>query len=138
RDAPAPSGNAGVGWMRAASGAGARTGIVGTLAYMSPEQWQAGAANIDHRTDGWATGIMLFQMLSGRHPFEIVPAVDPLAWVVQLDESMPRLSEIAPDVPPELADVVDRCLRKRKAERLPDARALLRALEAFLPGRSAP
>jgi hypothetical protein len=128
---------AGMGWM-GAGGAGARTGIVGTMAYMSPEQWQVGATEIDHRTDVWATGIMLFQMLSGRHPYEVLTVPDPLAWVVKLDESMPPLAEHAPDVPPELADVVDRCLRKRKAERLPDARGLLRALEPFLPGRSAP
>jgi hypothetical protein len=48
---------------------------------------------------------------------------------------MPRLLEMAPGVPAELAAIVDRCLRKHKEERFPDALSLLRALEPFLPGR---
>ena len=51
---------------------------------------------------------------------------------------MPSLRDARrPTCPRELADVVDRCLRKRKDERCPDALALLRALEPFLPGRYA-
>lgn len=107
--------------------------ILGTMTYMSPEQWGAGGP-VDHRTDIWAVGIMLFRMLAGRAPLE--PLRGPqLAVTAALDEPMPRLADAAPDVPPELADVVDRCLRKRKEERFPDAGALLQALEPFLPGR---
>ncbi len=46
--------------------------MMGTLPYMSPEQWGIGVP-IDHRTDIWAVGIMLFRMLAGKHP------LDPLA-----------------------------------------------------------
>jgi hypothetical protein len=113
----------------------ARTGIIGTMAYMSPEQWGVGGP-IDHRTDIWATGLILFQMLAGRHPLESLDG-DPRDWVTDLDSPLPSLRHEAPDVPPELAAIVDRCLRKRKEERLPDAAALLRALEPFLPGRFA-
>jgi serine/threonine protein kinase len=113
----------------------ARTGIIGTMAYMSPEQWGVGGP-IDHRTDIWATGLILFQMLTGRHPLESLGG-DPRAWVTDLDSPLPSLRQEAPDVPAELADVVDRCLRKRKEDRLPDAAALLRALEPYLPGRFA-
>jgi len=107
--------------------------IMGTMAYMSPEQWGIGVP-IDHRTDIWAVGIMLFRMLSGKHPLD--PLRGPQLMVTgMLDEPMPRLLQMAPDVPPDLAAVVDRCLLKNKDERFPDATSLLRALEPFLPGR---
>jgi serine/threonine protein kinase len=107
--------------------------LVGTLSYMSPEQWRGGA-EVDPRTDIWAVGIILFRMLAGRHPLD--PLRGPqLAVTAFLDEPMPRLRQVAPDVPAELADVVDRCLLKHKDQRFPDAQALLRALEPFLPGR---
>jgi serine/threonine protein kinase len=107
--------------------------LLGTMSYMSPEQWGNGVA-IDHRTDIWAVGIMLFRMLAGRHPLE--PLRGPQLMVTGLlHEPMPLLHQVAPDVPPELAAVVDRCLLKRKEERFPDAHALLRALEPFQPGR---
>jgi serine/threonine protein kinase len=113
----------------------ARTGIIGTMAYMSPEQWGVGGV-IDHRTDIWATGLILFQMLTGRHPLETLGG-DPRAWVTDLDSPLPSLRNESTDVPPELADVVDKCLKKRRDERFPDAAALLRALEPFTPGRFA-
>ncbi|MDC0712659.1 serine/threonine-protein kinase [Stigmatella sp. ncwal1] len=107
--------------------------LVGTVPYMSPEQWGNGVS-VDLRTDIWALGILLFRMLAGRHPLE--PLRGPqLAVTAFLDEPMPRLRDVAPDVPAALADVVDRCLLKRKEERFPDAASVLRALEPFLPGR---
>ncbi|MET0406707.1 MAG: protein kinase, partial [Cystobacter sp.] len=106
--------------------------IMGTMAYMSPEQWGIGVP-IDHRTDIWAVGIMLFRMIAGKHPLE--PLRGPQLMVTGiLEEPMPRLQQMAPGVPPDLAAVVDRCLFKSRDERFPDATALLRALEPFLPG----
>ncbi len=110
-----------------------RGAIMGTMAYMSPEQWGIGV-EIDNRTDIWAVGIMLFRMIAGKHPLD--PLRGPQLMVTaQLDEPMPRLRDAVPDVPPELADIVDRCLLKHKEQRFPDALSLLRALEPFLPGR---
>ncbi|WP_223638715.1 serine/threonine-protein kinase [Corallococcus sp. EGB] len=107
--------------------------IMGTMAFMSPEQWGIGVA-VDNRTDIWAVGLMLFRMLAGKHPLD--PLRGPQLMVTgMLDEPMPLLKSMAPDVPQELAAVVDRCLLKRKDERYPDAASLLRALEPFLPGR---
>ncbi|WP_268811458.1 serine/threonine-protein kinase [Archangium violaceum] len=110
-----------------------RGSILGTMAYMSPEQWGNGVA-IDHRTDIWAVGIMLFRMLAAQHPLGNMGGPQ-LAVTALLDEPMPRLREVVPDAPPELAAIVDRCLLKHKEERFPDALSLLRALEPFLPGR---
>jgi hypothetical protein len=73
-------------------------------------------------------------MMAGKHPLD--PLRGPQLMVTaMLDEPMPRLREMVPDVPQELADVIDRCLLKVKDQRFPDALSLLRALEPFLPGR---
>jgi len=107
--------------------------LLGTLPYMAPEQW--GGSELDHRVDIWAAGIMLFQMLAGRHPLAPLQGIQ-LLVTKDLAAPMPSLRQVARDVPPELAGVVDRCLRKRREERFPDAVSLLRALEPFLPGRT--
>ncbi len=108
-----------------------RSSISGTMAYMSPEQWGVGG-EIDHRTDIWAVGLILYELLSGRHPLETTP--NALTWVRELQYVFPPLTGAAPQVPLELGSVVDTCVRKRKEERYSDANALLRALEPFLPG----
>ena len=107
--------------------------IVGTLPYMAPEQWAN--SDLDHRVDLWAIGIMLFQMLAGQHPLAPLAGLQ-LMVTRELDTPMPPLRRMAPEVPVELAAVVDRCLRKRKEERFADAMSLMRALEPHLPGRS--
>ncbi|WP_224248330.1 nSTAND1 domain-containing NTPase [Hyalangium gracile] len=110
-----------------------RGAIMGTVPYMSPEQWRGGH-KVDHRTDIWAVGIMLFRMIAGKHPLD--PLRGPqLSVTAHLAEPMPRLRDMVPDVDPALAEVVDRCLIKPKEQRIPDAVSLLRALEPFLPGR---
>jgi ABC-type multidrug transport system fused ATPase/permease subunit len=106
--------------------------VLGTLSYMSPEQW--GADGIDARTDLWSAGIVLFKLLSGAHPLEGKHGAE-LAVTADLQVPMPRLSSVAPNVPQGLAEVVDRCLLKPKRERFADARALLEALEPFESGR---
>jgi serine/threonine protein kinase len=110
--------------------------LLGTLSYMSPEQWRGGS-DVDHRTDIWAVGIMLFRMLAGKHPLDPLRGSQ-LSITGALDEPMPLLRAVAPDVPPGLAEVVDRCLLKHKEQRFPDAGALLSALEPFLPGHHPP
>jgi serine/threonine protein kinase len=108
------------------------SGIIGTMAYMSPEQW--GLGDVDVRTDIWAVGVILYQMLTGVHPLEAFEP-DPYGFVMQLDKPMPSVAGVVPGLPAELATVVDACLKKKHAERLADATSLLRALEPFMPGR---
>jgi len=107
--------------------------IMGTMSYMSPEQWGIGV-DIDDRTDIWALGIMLFRMLAGKHPLDPLRGKQ-LVITAMLERPMPKLRDAAPNVPTALCDVIDRCLMKDKEERYSGARALLRALEPFLPGR---
>ncbi len=107
--------------------------MMGTLSYMAPEQWGIGVP-IDHRADIWAVGIMMFKMLTGKHPLDPLKGHQ-LMVTGMLDTPMPSLKSKSTDVPPELAAIVDRCLLKRKEQRFPDAVTLLRALEPFMPGR---
>jgi serine/threonine protein kinase len=110
---------------------GAAGKIQGTFAWMAPEQFEGSA--VDARADIFATGLILFRMLAGRHPLGHLRGMQYAVVAAQLDEPLPRLGN---NVPPGLADVVARCLEKRKEKRFPEALALLRALEPFLPGRA--
>lgn len=107
--------------------------LMGTMPYMSPEQWGNGIA-IDHTTDIWAVGIMMYRMLSGKHPLYPLKGTE-LMVTGFVDEPMPSLREHAPDAPPELIKVIDKALAKVKSERWQSALAFLRALEPFQPGR---
>ena len=102
--------------------------VLGTLPYMSPEQWSHERSLIDDRADIWAVGILLFEMVCGRHPLAPLSA-QRLATITRLDEPMPAVADIAPHVPADLAAVIDDCLRKPVVERLGSARALLARLE---------
>jgi hypothetical protein len=106
--------------------------LVGTVPYMSPEQM--GVDQVDHRTDLWAVGIMMFEMLAGRHPVQPWTMEALFANAVS-DDPMQSIGDAVPDLPDGLATVVDDCLRKRKVERIASAAMLLGKLEALLPGR---
>jgi serine/threonine protein kinase len=111
----------------------ATDGLLGTLPYMSPEQLEG--SEIDHRTDLWAVGIMLFELALGRHPMPRgIQAY--LLDVVDLDEPMPCAAQLAPELG-ALGAIIDRCLIKPRADRIDSARTLLAELEALLPGRAA-
>ncbi|WP_428263290.1 protein kinase domain-containing protein [Haliangium sp.] len=105
--------------------------MVGTLPYMSPEQILTGA-EIDHRSDIWACGIMLFEMVTGHHPLRLRRARDIERAVRDLDLPMPSVADLAADFGP-LAGVIDRCLIKHKEDRTGSAQELLAELEPLLP-----
>jgi len=109
--------------------------LMGTLPYMSPEQWGApGTGGVDHQTDIWAVGIILFEMVAGQHPLAPREGWDLMVTGV-LQELMPSVRGVCPEIPDELANVIDRCLQKPKDQRFGSARELLEALEPLLPGR---
>ncbi|WP_437563387.1 nSTAND1 domain-containing NTPase [Sorangium sp. So ce542] len=104
---------------------------VGTLPYMSPEQWEG--REIGPSSDIWAVGIMLHELVLGAHPLAPCRMPDLIA-VPRLDEPMPEVSVRHPEVG-ALGAIIDRCLRKRKAERFASAEELLAELLPLLPGR---
>jgi serine/threonine protein kinase len=108
--------------------------LIGTIPYMSPEQWMG--VGVDHRTDIWAVGILMFKMVAGRHPLAPLRGQQ-LMVTAMLDQPMPSVRDAVPDLPDGLARIIDRCLRKRKEERFGSAQELLEALEPLMPGRFA-
>ena len=94
--------------------------VIGTLRYMSPEQARGQA--IDHRSDIFSLGIVLYEMVTGQLPFSGMTALDTL-HAIAFEETRP-LTALRPNLPPSLQRVVTRCLRKRAQDRYPDAREL--------------
>ena len=89
--------------------------ILGTTAYMSPEQ--ARGLTVDKRTDIWAFGCVLFEMLSGRRAFEGNTDAD---TVVRILDQEPDWASIPTDTPATTQMLLDRCLRKEARRRLRD------------------
>jgi serine/threonine-protein kinase len=102
---------------------------MGSVMYMSPEQIRS-AANVDARTDVWALGVVLYELLSGNPPF----LGDQQAVLAQvLTEPHPPIRMHRPDVPELLEQIVDRALAKNPAERFQSASELADALLVFTP-----
>jgi serine/threonine protein kinase len=100
----------------------------GSRPYMSPEQW--GVAPVDQRTDLWAVGIMLYEMVTGRHPLAGTPLDQIGKEVMDLSTEMPSVLTGRPGLG-KLGTVIDRCLVKRREGRIESARALLLELESL-------
>ena len=99
--------------------------VVGTARYLAPEQVQA--APVDARTDVYAVGLLLFEMLAGHSPFQ--GDTDMEAALARLTVAPPPLRELRPDVPTALEAITTRCLALAPENRFPDACTLLVALD---------
>jgi serine/threonine protein kinase len=107
--------------------------LLGTLAYMAPEQWRNPDA-VDARADIYAFGVILYMMLTGHHPADPEGVLQGMDWAgtALRPEPLPRLG---PEFNKDLADICARCLEKDRQRRFRDALALLKALEEVSPGR---
>jgi len=101
---------------------------LGTPAYMAPEQAVA-ASNIDHRADIYAVGALAYELLTGRPPF--TGANQQAVLAAQVTEVPDPVTKYREAVPPELEQLVARCLEKKAADRWQSAEELLPQLEAL-------
>ena len=106
--------------------------ILGTAAYMSPEQARGRA--VDKRTDIWAFGCVLYEMLTGRRAFEGDDITDTIAAVVRGE---PNWSAIPLETPTRVVDIVRRCLTKDPARRFADISVPLFLLNEDVPSSPA-
>jgi serine/threonine protein kinase/tetratricopeptide (TPR) repeat protein len=102
--------------------------ILGTMGYMSPEQ--ASGERVDHRTDLFSLGAVLYEMVSGRRAF---PGHSLAALVAIIHDHPPPVSTIRLEAPQALTQIIQRCLAKDPAERYQSARELLTSLETGAP-----
>jgi serine/threonine protein kinase len=105
-----------------------QTGMaIGTLGYMAPEQ--ACGGEIDHRTDLWALGVVLYEMLAGRRPF---PGENAAAVIEGILHREPEpLAKSRPEIPPALEEIVRKLLARSPAERPASAEEVAGALRSL-------
>lgn len=101
--------------------------VVGTTAYLSPEQ--ARALDVDTRTDIWSLGVVLYEMITGRAPFKGETASDTSAAILTAEP--PPLSEYVPDIPPEIERIVRKALQKKRDERYQTVKDMLLDLKSL-------
>ena len=95
--------------------------VIGTLQYLSPEQLMGGVA--DARSDIWALGVLLYEMAVGRVPFEATTFGELCRKIQRVEYVAPAV--LNPTIPPEIANIINRCLRKNPADRYRVAHDLL-------------
>jgi tetratricopeptide (TPR) repeat protein len=95
--------------------------LLGTISYMSPEQ--ARGHPVDHRSDLFSLGVVLYEMATGRHPFERATAADTLSAILKEEPARPT------ELPKGVRDIVERCLAKSPDDRFSSASELARALQ---------
>jgi serine/threonine protein kinase/lipoprotein NlpI len=101
--------------------------ILGTVAYMAPEQVDGQPA--DHRSDIFALGVVLYEMLTGKRPFRGATSASTAAAILKEDPE--PISVTSPGIPPTLAGVVSKCLEKRPQDRFSSAHDLSLTLGAL-------
>jgi hypothetical protein len=107
--------------------------IVGTPAYMSPEQAR-GEGGIDGRSDNYSLGVIIFEMLTGRVPFE---ADTPMGQVMMhITKEVPNLRSIRPDLPSACQTIINRAMAKKKLLRYETAAEMAHALAAVVANQS--
>lgn len=105
--------------------------VLGTLVYMSPEQLGGEVEILTRKTDIYSLGVILYEILTGRRPYEGKSPVKLLMEMVRKPVEDPR--EVAPDVPGEVAELCARCI-EREPEVRPAAREIKDALDLWLDG----
>src|SRR5262245_19666874 len=104
--------------------------VMGTMSYMSPEQ--ARGQKVDHRTDIFSLGVMLYEMIAGRRPFEGATTSDVIAALLTTEP--PPLGQHCAEAPAELERIVGKCLAKDREARYQSAKELIAKLKMLRLG----
>ena len=108
--------------------------LLGSPQYMSPEQLRD-PSSVDERTDVWGLGVTLYELLTGRTPFDCESMAELCALIFN---STPLRADLRrPEIPSALSEVIDRCLAKQPAERTPSVASLVSELLPFCRGEVA-
>jgi tRNA A-37 threonylcarbamoyl transferase component Bud32 len=109
--------------------------IIGTLAFMSPEQLRGAVGDVDRRSDVYALGVLLFRLITGRMPFDIagLPLVEAVQRILQSDT--PRLRAAGAVVDLSLEEITARAMARERDARYESAEAMGNDLRAFVEGR---
>ncbi len=108
--------------------------VIGTYAYLSPEA--CNGQELDERADIWSFGVMLFEMLTGRVPFQESSTAAILTAI--LTKPAPDLDRLRPGLPRPLVDLIDRMLEKDRERRISSVRLVGAELEALIRGLDTP
>ena len=106
------------------------TAVMGSPLYMSPEQMHS-SSDVDARSDIWALGVILYELVTGRTPFEAESI--PLIHAAIIHNPPPPLRERAPNLPARFEPIIFKCLEKEPARRYQDVAELVGALAQFSP-----
>lgn len=107
--------------------------MLGTPAYMSPEQAAGRNDRVSAASDVWALGVVLYELLVGRRPFPGKSRDEVVPLILEVDPPRPR--SLRPEVPGDLETILLKCLEKKPEHRYPSAAALADDLQAWLSGR---
>jgi serine/threonine protein kinase len=122
----------GIAKLKEAGGGLTGSGVIGTPAYMSPEQAQ-GSGDIDSRTDVYGLGVIIYQMLSGQQPYS---ADTPMGVVVKhITEPVPEILKLLPDLPPEADAIIKTAMAKDREKRYPNTIDLAKAMNKLAFGK---
>jgi tetratricopeptide (TPR) repeat protein/tRNA A-37 threonylcarbamoyl transferase component Bud32 len=106
--------------------------VLGTPAYMSPEQASGEVERIDERSDVWSLGAMLYELLSGRTPHQGATPYEIVGKAIQSEVQPVRA--LCPEAPVELAAIAEKALQRDPAARYPSARELAEEISAYMTG----
>ena len=101
---------------------------IGTIAYMSPEQ--ARGEDLDHRTDLWSFGVVLYEMLTGQLPFR--GDRESIIFQSIMSAEPPPVRQLKPEIPVDLQKIIERALRKKREDRYATAAEMGKDLRTYL------
>jgi serine/threonine-protein kinase len=109
---------------------------IGTPSYMAPEQAEGRSEDIDGRSDVFAVGALMFRLLTGRRVHEATHVIELVTKMAKLPA--PAIASVSPDVPTDVATIVDRALQFKREDRYPSAGAMRTDVRAAREGRPLP